>query len=92
MSDTLSMPAQKPAKAKTLDVEILYDVWHPETGERIRTNVPVTDEFGNPEYNLDSNGKPKSIKTTITKCALPAEFAKALMAAGKANRADPLPE
>jgi hypothetical protein len=81
---------------KTIPVLLRNDVWI-ETGkdakgepiiERITTNTPVLDVDGNPRVD------PKS-KAPITMQEvrdLPISVAKMLIAAGKAERRDPMPE
>lgn len=78
---------------KTIPVLLKHDVWLDDgtgTGNTIRitTNTPVTDENGNPKVD------PKS-KAPITVQEIrniPISVAKMLIAAGKAERRDPLPE
>jgi hypothetical protein len=81
---------------KTIPVLLKHDVWI-ETGkdakgepiiERITTNTPVLDENGNPRVD------PKS-KAPITVQEIrdvPISIAKKLIAEGKAERRDPMPE
>ena len=97
--NTLSVPSTQaapelPQAERMVEVELLHDVWvedkeHPDSVGgvlRIRTNVPVLDEDGNPKINKGS----KTAVVTLTKAKLPISLAKKLIDAGKANRADPL--
>lgn len=98
-SNTLSMPETQPTlvshqSERKVEVELLHDVWvedrdHPESVDgirRIKTNIPVLDEDGNPKVDKKS----KTAIVTLTKTLLPVSFAKKLIDSGKANRADPL--
>ena len=95
--NTLTLPnktAQAPETERMVEVELLSDVWidiakHPGVSDsdgRIRTNIPVLDEDGNPKINKAS----KSPVVTLSKVMLPVSMAKKLISEGKANRIDPL--
>ena len=95
MADTLSMPSKTaPAKEETermVSVKLLHDVWIPNAAEtggsmRIRTNIPVLDDEGNPKIDRKS----KSAVTTHTVAELPISIAKQMIDEGKALRMDPL--
>lgn len=98
--NTLKMPTAQTALVaevhaeRMVEVELLNDVWvedkdNPESVggiRRIKTNVPVLDQDGNPMMNKAT----KTPITTLTKSSLPVSLAKKMIDAGKANRADPL--
>ena len=95
--NTLTLPADKPAQVESerkVEVTLLHDVWiedkdHEESVNgirRVRTNIPVLDENGNPTVDK----KTKSPITNTVNVALPVSIAKKLIDAGKALRADPL--
>lgn len=94
--NTLGMPSANAAPEAERKVEVIlkHDVWvedkdNPDSVEgilRIRTNIPVLDENGNPLVDRKS----KTAVTTFTKAMLPVSLAKKLIAEGKVERADPL--
>ena len=95
--NTLAMPGTQaaPEVERKISVELLHDVWISDPGHeesdkdgirRIRTNIPVLDEDGNPKIDR----KTKSAVTTQVITELPISVAKTMIAAGKANRMDPL--
>ena len=83
MSDTLTMPAAKPEKAKTVRVRVLRDIWV-EDGVRISTNIPVLDELGRPK----ADPKSREPMTTITEATISAAMYKIFKAAGAVERID----
>ena len=86
-------PAE-PSKEREVSVELLSDVWvSDDTHEdsvggirRIRTNLPVLDENGNPKIDKAT----KTMIVTHATASLPVSLAKKLIDSGKAKRADPL--
>ena len=71
----------KPAKApKLVTVTLLSDIWD-DSGERIRTNVPVLDENGRARFD-PKTGAPVVTKTIVD---LPAKLAKKLVDSGAAK-------
>ena len=95
--NTLTLPnktAQAPETERMVEVELLSDVWIEDKNSsdsiggilRVRTNIPVLDEDGNPKINKAS----KSPMVTLSKVMLPVSMAKKLISEGKANRIDPL--
>lgn len=76
---------------KTVPVLLKNDVWIEDSnGEvvRIRTNIPRLDQDG----NLLVDRKSKTVVSDQIVTHLPVSIAKKLIAEGKAERADPLPE
>jgi len=96
--NTLAMPgtqAAPEASERKVSVQLLYDVWINDPGHedsdptgirRVRTNIPVLDDEGNPKIDR----KTKSPVTTYSIVELPISIAKKMIDAGKANRMDPL--
>jgi len=101
MTETLSMPSKtavettKPAAERRVAVKLLNDVWindpgHPDATpdgiRRVRTNVVTLNEDGSQMVDK----KTKSFVSTHVIAEIPVDIAKALIAAGKAERTDPL--
>jgi hypothetical protein len=93
MPDQVPLPPAEPIKAKAerkVSIKLLNDVWieNPDTHEieRVRTNIQVLDENGNPAVDK----KTKAPITTQVVVEIPVSVAKMLIDQGKAERMDPL--
>jgi hypothetical protein len=85
MADTIALPE------KTIPVLLKHDVWLDDGlggTVRITTNTPVLDENGNPKVDPKS----KAPVTVQEVRQIPISVAKKLIAEGKAERRDPMPE
>ena len=79
---------------RKIEVELTHDVWvedktHPDAENgvlRIRTNLPVLDDEGNPKIDKKS----KTAIVTLARAMLPVSVAKKFIAEHKANRIDDL--
>ena len=76
-----------PKAEKTVPVLLRHDVWL-EDGTRVRTNIPRLDAEG----NIQVERKSRTLLVDQVTVDLPISLAKKLIAEGKADRADPMPE
>lgn len=101
MADTLTAkapsaaPPAAPENERRVSVKLLNDVWikdpgHPDAGpdgvRRVRTNIVTLDDEGKPVVDR----KTKNFVCTQIIADIPVSIAKALIAASKAERTDPL--